>query len=1405
MTNSYNPYQEKLDSQLEEELLMHEQIAEEEEAALEQYNEVSQVAPQAVGKEGPSFIPGASEEAAAELEAAEEEGPIPTNPIEAVAQSTATFGQAIGQGLGDTAVGLAKNIAGIAASSSAGWDELAEGQVAPNYAQQGTEALHDFWHKHNPQSDNGAAHAVRQISGVVLPSIIAPQAIIPRVAALPWAAKLPAVAKTTGAIAARLGIDTTIVAASSSATDDNAAKALNDSLGWNLPWATREGAGPDERRKYQLYENMGFGVAGELLQGVFALRSYLKARPKNNTFAASWIHTYDVERFNATRNGAQVDSLIEWDPGLVVRPTTEETAAQLTRNADAIAAQSRSPAIKEIDDQIERIANLEPGTLTPEATEGMVAELLELRKGIELDELPTDSLTRYVDEGIKTRSNALADEAAEIAPLNQGEYNPILHEPAEAQARAQPISGPADPLGAGYDHIRIQKSIDTAYGRARAVLPTNGMRKFLNAAVGTERGNILDEVVAAFTPGKEMEAMIEGKWRSSPEDYKAAIDQVSKDIHNLDPKVFAEQLNSLKTKALKGVDVLPTEDFLVYSSALKEVFRSLDPDQLRASALIVRQAADSVESAAKAANILDGVLDTTRQQHNLYDNLGIVAKETRAVRYLWGYTGRLIDMANNRRFNPQELMDLVDGFDQGLADATSSATKFVDEMKRIATEDPEYLKAFTKAYDLTEGKVDDLLKLQRWAEEKVSLSKLIFNKNTNVKSLIVQGIHGIRYNSMLNGLAPVRAFAGNTLLTVGKPISVLAGSAFQAVTGNPGQAAVLKRALYTYGGVVENFQRALKHMGKEWSFAVANPEQAMLRGRADVKFSNSDDFEVMEAVAEGWRHEGKHGNLALLNMAKLTSWYNNLSLNRWGINALHSIDGFTNSMMASGVARAKAYDELLDSTGGLIKQADFEKLQQKLYSQSFDETGLLTDTAAKHASQEIALNLDSATAKMVEEAMDKVPVLKPLFMFPRTGVNGFKVAWSYNPLSALPDALGKGNKVFNAKSKAEILDVLRTHGITDFSDPLVALDALKAEYRGRQVMGSAVVMGAGLLAVNGNLTGNGPWQAEERKDMMRLGWKPNSIRINGTWYSYKGLEPYQQILSLTADAIYNSDRVDSAITEDWLQKIGFAMSMNVTNQTFLSGMAPLVGIINRDQTQVQRFLAGWVDPGVYFTWSGTRSILNKAIAPQLKDVENDMLSYLKNSNKYLFSDNANLKDQLDVYTGQRINYFEPMTAAINSVLPFFKSNGGQEPWRQWLIGTGWNNLQTLRTNRLTDQPLSAEDRYFINNWVAKHAGLRRQIETLMEEDRKGKYTNRYVNARGQQKQKEFPISDTYIHDKLDAMHTAAFKAAWKALSMENTSYRSLDLLEARKKEMLERGMVSGASSVQNQIDSILKN
>ena len=1343
-------FQDLLDEKaIEQEELEAQQILAQDQAA----QQLGNLVPATQGKQGPAFVPGASEAETERLETYEPPEPEQTtNPIEAVAQSTALLGQAIGQGTGDTITGLL---------SGADW--LAGKAVGQEGNLIGLDKVEDFWHKHNPQSDNGAAHAVRQIWGVVGPGILAPATLIPKVAALGFATKLPKAVKLLGSLSARLGLDTAIVGSSSTSHDENAAKALNDAFGWNLPWATKEGADNDSRFKAQIYENMGFGIGGELVTGAFALKSWLKGT-KN-------IPDFDVERHAIPQQGSvDVGAKVSWDPDVVLTPKTPEAAEQLAKNAEKIA------------DQID-------STVIPDPWDDL------------------DPVSRQINEAEGARAKAVADEAAERVTTNKGEYDPLLHEPAEAQAKAQSIHGPADPLGAGYDYVRMVDEMNTTRGKARAVLPTSGMRKLLNAPEGSVRAQLYDEVTSAIGAHRGMDALIEGTWKRSPEDFKAAVDAKVQEIHNLDAAEMSKTLEGMKYKAVKGASFLPTEDFLVYSEATKQVMELLTPDQLRASAMVVQQAADSASGAAKAKVILEDVLETSRQTENMLSNLGLVLKETRAVRYLWGYTGNLLDMTKGKRFDANKLMELVDGFEEGLSKSHQEASDFVKELRRVSVEEPKLWKAITRAYDLTEGNVSDISKLNRWAEESVSLGKLLVNRNPKVKSLVVQGLHGIRYNSLLNGLAPVRAALGNGILTINKPISIFAGSAFQAATGDFTSAnAVYKRALFTYGGVVENFQRALKHMAKEWNFAVANPEQAMLRGRHDIKFAQSDQLDVVEAMAETWEAEGKTGNLALLNLAKVTSWYNNLSINRWGVNALHAIDGFTNSMLASGFSRARAYDDLFSETGGVIDDAfevRFQAKQQELYDKAFDSTGLLTDEAAKHASREIALNLDSETAKRMEHMIELYPVLKPLFMFPRTGVNGLKVAWSYNPLSALPDAIGKGNKVFSATSKAEVLDVLRMHGITDFADPNIALQTLKNEYRGRQMMGASLVMGVGLLAANGDLTGNGPFEASEKKDMMRLGWKPHSIRLNGEWYSYKGLEPYQQILSMVADVSYNANRVDSAITEDWFQKIAYAVSMNVTNQTFLSGMAPLVGIISRDETAIKRFIAGWTDPLVPFAWSGTRSVLNKAITPQLKDVENDILAYHRNYSKFLFNSNDELKDQLDIYTGERINYHDGPTAAINAVLPFFKSNGGTEPWRQWLLGTGWNNLNTLRTNKLNGQPLTDDERYFINNWVAKYGGLQQKVIQLMKDDIRGGYTERYKAKRGQQTQEEYSIGDSYVHDELDKMHNEAFKQAWNALENENASYKSMGILEKYKKEQLERGDTRGADSTQKRIKGLL--
>ena len=71
------------------------------------------------------------------------------------------------------------------------------------------------------------------------------------------------------------------------------------------------------------------------------------------------------------------------------------------------------------------------------------------------------------------------------------------------------------------------------------------------------------------------------------------------------------------------------------------------------------------------------------------------------------------------------------------------------------------------------------------------------------------------------------------------------------------------------------------------------------------------------------------------------------------------------------------------------------------------------------------------------------------------------------------------------------------------------------------------------------------------------------------------------------------------------QKIAFSISMNVANKTFLSGMEPLVSMFSGDEGAFNRFLVSQADSLIPFAPSGMRSVLNQAISPQLKDVEND--------------------------------------------------------------------------------------------------------------------------------------------------------------------------------------------------------
>ena len=1016
-----------------------------------------------------------------------------------------------------------------------------------------------------------------------------------------------------------------------------------------------------------------------------------------------------------------------------------------------------------------------------------------------------DEALGIAEKGIKSSQDEQLREARKVMeadPEGEGGYNAFVNEPAEPQARAT-MNNEANPLLWKAANARIMDGLGTQKGRQPPAVTQHFKEDYMKAGSGT-KAKMMDGLGDAIEEPK-FEVTV-GSNTLTTKEVEDAVDALVSSVNTVDQKEFAKTITTLKKQSdeIMGnkVNFLSRDNFNVAAIAFKKAFEVLDPKKLKAAGVFKQQIAGEVADVSRGIEKFGQTIDTTRQQTMIWDNLTMLMNEIRRSQFIDGWRLQADKLAQNKsKEGIQAYAEWMDSagknFEVTLQGKAESTLEFMNTLRDISEAKPEFFKPLYREFIKSNGNVDNLGKLMEFAENNVAvIKKAFYDGAPEVPSQLMKQATGVRYNNILLGRAPIKASAGAAMGLLGKPLTILAGSLVK------GDTSTLKRSLMVYGGIQENFMRAFKNARLE--FQAANSGGTGATVRTDIIHNQLENVETMEEMAEVWSKSNKigdKGKAAMWNMTKVLSWYNNLPITKLGISAMTAVDGFVRSMSASASARARAYDELYDAGKGAVDLDQFYAKQNELYDLAFDKNGKLTDEAARYASQEMNLQLDNKAIAGLEDAMKHYPMLRTIFMFPKTGINALQLAGTFAPTGAFGQSIGKARKVFKAITPQEIEEVLVEHGMK--GQGIEAFNALKSEYIGRQIMGGSVVMGATLMAANGNLTGSGPADDAEKRRMISMGWQPFSVKMeNGEWRSYQGLEPFDTFLGLAADMTYNLNRVDQAASEDWMRSLAASISHNITQKSFLSGLEPLSGLISGDVGTFHKFLANNTDSLIPAT--GIRSILSKAWVPQLKEVENNFFSYLANRNRFLPPINAALKDKLDVYTGDPIKYFDPMVANFNTLMPFFSTNGGQEEWRQRMLATGWDNLQNPRT-RPDGQPLTPEDKSWVNNWIASNYKLGERVEALMmqPDDYWNKQIKEYAKARGQRTQQEFPIKETIVHKKLDELHNAAYNAAWDAYMRENGEIASGMGLQELTKQQLRSNQFKQAASTATQIQNLL--
>ncbi|QJC78213.1 hypothetical protein [Pseudomonas umsongensis] len=202
------------------------------------------------------------------------------------------------------------------------------------------------------------------------------------------------------------------------------------------------------------------------------------------------------------------------------------------------------------------------------------------------------------------------------------------------------------------------------------------------------------------------------------------------------------------------------------------------------------------------------------------------------------------------------------------------------------------------------------------------------------------------------------------------------------------------------------------------------------------------------------------------------------------------------------------------------------KLSQRIEQLVATPTPAMLERANQHKLQQTFQSKGGPLLGLVMAAKARAPWLHAIAPYVQTPTNVVREAMKRTPLAAAMPSVWSDFKAGGARAERAAA---------------------------RVIWGSTVMITAGALSQAGFLTGNGPTDEKKKEALLATGWQPNSIVVDGDYYSYQRFSPLGIILSLSADLAESwADNKDaSGMVVDGLS----SFSQNVTNQTFLKGIA----------------------------------------------------------------------------------------------------------------------------------------------------------------------------------------------------------------------------------------------------------
>jgi len=843
-------------------------------------------------------------------------------------------------------------------------------------------------------------------------------------------------------------------------------------------------------------------------------------------------------------------------------------------------------------------------------------------------------------------------------------------------------------VGAQSDAAQIQNNIDSAWGRIGNLIHEAARKEGIELENLSKR-TLVSELTQQLKEGGSFSKRLKSNKLISSKIMDEAGKKLAATL--LHPRVSPDEIIGLLDEFKRSVDesAIRIVGKKGISSAIKQLkAQMIDLDAQKARAYLVTSEAGQVADMSEGARLMEEGASINRTIDLMADRLevlmvekGLANFEANSLMSHMNAWKQAVETGDKEVINAAADTILANT-NSRLTELIPQAKEWTETLKTVARENPEFLKPLLLANEFTDGDVDSLFKLHRWAGENLGVfKKAIVDLNPEVPSIINKAMWSNLFNSALSALGtPMRAAAGNLTGLLGRGSATVFGAVAE------GDLANAKKAMVAHFALDNTLQQAFQHMRLVFRKASTNPKDVSYVMRSDIAVKTEKGLDALRAFADASSEQGEDGAKMLLNIFEDLDALSTDPVLRFGGNSMTALDGFTKSVVANTEAKYLAYNKLAQS-GEEITEESLRKATEEIYNKWHDANGMISNEAVDNITSEIALNQDSPIVDGFNWFIKRFPAARSFIWFPRTTANVIDTFGKWSPGGIFSTDYQKmwgplGRKKVSDFSMDEIAEILQSKGkpVDEFANETFQM--LRYEVKGKAAIGSLMTTTAYFAAIDGRCTGTGHYDKARQRQRIRSGWKAKTCKVPGTdkVVSYEWMGPIGDWIALAADVVDNTDTLTSSMIEDMGTKLTAILGGALTNRSTLAQLEPMFDVLQGNGSAASRWSSSMLNNAV--PMGSLRNELGKLMYPQLRQLRSEFENNLRNRNAWLdaFDPERALPAVVDPIDGKPVGYQENFFIRLFNMGPI-KIHDAPSKERQFLIDIEFNSSPTMNMSQ----------------------------------------------------------------------------------------------------------------------------